>query len=106
MWYHAFVSDVYAIVRSIRASAFSRNRHFDAHATPEGLKARRLHRFLKGIERDLESATAVRVRRQGNQWVVMMELASVRLTRAVTLTREEHALLVENPRLAELLQAA
>jgi len=36
------VKDVYAILRSIRAQRFSRNRNFDAHRSAESAEARRL----------------------------------------------------------------
>jgi hypothetical protein len=98
------VSDVYAIVRDIRAQRFSRNRHFEAHTSPASIAARRLHRFLKGIERDLQAATSIEVRSSNGRVVVSMAFNPVRMTRVVSLTSEEHALLVEDPRIAELLQ--
>ncbi len=103
--YHDRVNDVYALVRSLRAATWPRNRHFDAHATPTGAEARRLHRFLRGVERDVLAADSVRARRQedGSSIVVVMEFGAVRLQRVVTLTREEHDLLVEDPRIAARL---
>jgi hypothetical protein len=97
------VSDVYALVRSIRANRFSRNRHFDEHATPEAAAARRLNRFLRGIERDLLTASHVQVRRDGEGYTVWMQFPAVRLSRRVALSPEEHALLVEDSRLGPLL---
>ncbi|HZS38208.1 MAG TPA: hypothetical protein VFF06_15325 [Polyangia bacterium] len=97
------MSDVYALVRSIRANRFSRNRHFDEHATPEAAAARRLNRFLRGVERDVMAASHVQARREGERYVVWMQFVSVRLSRRVALTAEEHALLVEDSRLAPLL---
>jgi hypothetical protein len=94
------VSDVYALVRSLRAATWSRNRHFDAHATPTGAEARRVHRFLRALERDLHAADAVSVRRQRNAFEVKLSFPAVRLERVVTLTAEEHAMLVEDARLA------
>jgi hypothetical protein len=97
------VSDVYALVRSIRANRFPRNRHFDEHATPEAAEARRVNRFLRGVERDLLAASEVRVRREGVRYAVSMKFPEVRLTRRVVLGPEEHALLVEDARLGPLL---
>jgi hypothetical protein len=97
------VSDVYALVRSIRDKRLPRNRHFDEHATKSGAEARRVHRFLRGVERDLLAAQAVDVVRDGARWRVTMRFPSVRLRRVVSLTLDEHAILVEDPRVAELL---
>jgi hypothetical protein len=98
------VNDVYALVRSLRAATWSRNRHFEAHATPTGAEARRVHRFLRALERDLHRADAVSVRRRlPDAFEVKMSFPAVRLERVVTLKREEHALLVEDARLARRL---
>ncbi len=97
------MSDVYAIVRWIRENRFSRNQHFDEHATAAGVAARRLHRFLRAIERDVMAASLVQVRRSDGGFSVSMEFPEVRLTRVVSLTTEEHALLVEDPRIAARL---
>jgi hypothetical protein len=95
--------DVYALVRSIRENRWSRNRNFDEHEGPAGAEARRLHRFLRGVERDVRSAGVVRVRRRDGGYTVSMGFPEVRLTRSVALTDEEHALLAEDPQLARLL---
>jgi hypothetical protein len=98
------VNDVYDLVRSLRAATWPRNRHFDAHATKSGAEARRLHRFLRGVERDLLAADRVLVRERDGGIVVEMGFEAVRLSRVVSLTRQEHALLVEDPRVATLLR--
>jgi hypothetical protein len=97
------VNDVYALVRSLRAATWSRNRHFDAHATPTGREARRVHRFLRALEHDLQGAAGVSARRHGAAFVVKMSFPAVRLERVVTLTAEEFALLNENALLATRL---
>ncbi len=99
------MNDVYALVRSLRDNSFPRNRFFDAHATPSGAAARRLHRFLRGVERDVLSADRVIVHARADGGVTV-ELAfdAVRLSRSVVLNAEEHALLVEDARLAPKLQ--
>ena len=98
------MNDVYALVRSLRAATWPRNRHFDAHATPTGAEARRLHRFLRAFERDVRAADSVRVERVGDGGVrVAMAFGAVRLSRVVTLSREEHALLVEDADMAARL---
>lgn len=99
------MNDVYDLVRSLRAATWPRNRHFDAHATATGAEARRLHRFLRAVERDVLAADSVRVRAEGDGVVVIeMAFEAVRLSRVVSLTREEHALLVEDKKIAERLQ--
>jgi len=101
------VSDVYALVRSIRENRFPRNQHFEAHQAPIAAEARRLHRFLRAVERDLRAATSIEVRPgDAGGVVVKMRFPKVRLSRVVALTAEEHALLVEDSRLARLLQPA
>jgi len=99
------VNDVYALVRSLRAATWPRNRHFDAHATPTGAEARRLHRFLRALERDILAADSVNVRHGSDGIVVRLAFPSVRLERVVTLSPEEHAMLVEDARIAARLAA-
>ena len=98
------MNDVYALVRSLRAATWPRNRHFDAHATPTGAQARRLHRFLRAVERDVRAADSVKVRRHDSGVVVEMAFGAVRLSRVVTLSAEELQLLVEDPDMATRLQ--
>ena len=100
------MSDVYALVRSIRDKTWSRNRHFEAHETPAAAEARRLHRFLRAIARDVLAAAHVEVRREGDRFALSMQFPSVRLHRKVALSVEEHALLIEDARLRELLEPA
>ncbi len=97
------MNDVYALVRSLRAATWPRNRHFEAHATPTGAEARRLHRFLRGVERDVRAADTVRVRKNGDGVTVEMAFGAVRLSRVVTLSPQEHALLVEDADMAARL---
>src|SRR4029079_19267081 len=88
-WHHVAVADVYAVVRSIRENRLPRNRHFDAHQGPLGEEARRLHRFLRAVERDLRAASALWVRANpGGGVVVAMQFPPVRLSRVVALTVE------------------
>jgi hypothetical protein len=97
------VNDVYRLVRSLRAATWPRNRHFEAHATPTGREARRVHRFLRAVERDVLAADSVRVRRTDGGVIVEMAFGAVRLQRMVSLTHEEHALLVEDEKMAARL---
>jgi hypothetical protein len=103
------VPDVYALVREIREKRLPRNRNFDAYETADGAEARRLHRFLRGIERDLLAAEEVSVEPpqengQKRQWRITMRFPSVRLRRIVSLTEDERAILLEDPRVALLLR--
>lgn len=97
------MNDLYAMVRSIRERRWSRNRNFDAHATAEGAQARRLHRFLAGVEHDVLGASEVKVTQRGDRYLVAMSFDKVRSRRVVVLDAEEYALLVENPRIAALM---
>ena len=97
------MSDVYALVREIREKRWPRNRFFDAHATARGAEARRVHRFLRAVERDLLTAEQVVVEREADRWRITMRFPSVRLSRVVLLGADEHALLVEDPRVARLI---
>jgi hypothetical protein len=97
---------VLALVRSIRAERLPRNRHFDVHQSVEGHAARRLHRFLRGVERDLMRAHGVGVSAAGDQLHITLEFPEVRSRRVVALTPEEFALIVEDAALRERLAAA
>jgi hypothetical protein len=99
------VNDVYALVRSLRDKRFPRNRYFDEHATPSGIAARRLHRFLRAVERDILNADCVVVRARAEGGIaVELSFAAVRFSRRVMLTADEHALIVEDARIAARLQ--
>ena len=103
--YHNGVNDVYALVRSLRDKRFPRNRFFDEHATPSGVAARRLHRFLRAVERDILNADRVVVHQRAEGGIsVELSFAAVRFSRRVTLTAGEHALLLDDARLAARLQ--
>ncbi len=97
------MSDVHALVRSIRGLTFSRNRNFEAHQNRASAEARRLHRFLRTVERDLLTARQVSVTRTGDRFVVEMVFPTVRMRRAVVLCAEDFALLTENEQLAAVL---
>jgi hypothetical protein len=90
-------------VRSIRAERLPRNRHFEVHQSADGHAARRLHRFLRGVERDLLRAREVGVSAEGDQLRITLEFPEVRSRRVVALTAEEYALLIEDPALRERL---
>jgi hypothetical protein len=99
------VSDVYALVRDLKENRFPRNRNFDAHTLPVSEEARRLLRFLRGVERDVRAAEVVRVERaDGGSYTVTLAFPAVRLTRVVSLTAGEYGLLVEDEALAARLQ--
>ena len=92
-------SSARSVPRRGRAIATSRRTR-----PPTGAEARRLHRFLRGVERDVRAADTVRVRRSdGGGVTVEMAFGAVRLSRVVTLSREEHALLVEDADMATRL---
>jgi hypothetical protein len=100
--------DLYAIVRALRREELPRNRHFELHATPEVRAARRLHRFLRGVEKDVRRATEVRVapRPGGPPGSVRLELrhAALRARRTIDLDAHAHALLLEDSDVASALR--
>jgi hypothetical protein len=95
--YEPVSEPVYDLVRSLRANALPRNRHFDAHASATGAAARRIHRFLRGVERDLRLATTIQLETgEGGQRLLTLEFAAVRLRRVVALSPAEYSILAEN----------
>lgn len=98
------MDEVYRLVRALRASQLPRNQHFELHATVIARAARRLHRFLRGVERDLRRATEVRVLRRpdGSARIELVE-APLRFRRTVELDARAHALLLENSENASAL---
>ena len=99
------MSDVYALVRSIRDKRLPRNRFFDEHASLDGAEARRVHRFLDGLRHDLLAAEVVELERDDaeQRWRITMRFPPVRCYRVVSLNDDEHAILVEDPRIAARL---
>jgi hypothetical protein len=97
--------EIYRIVRALRRKELPRNRHFELHATREVAAARRVHRFLRGVEHDLRRATEVRVARRPDG-TIRLELAhaSLRACRTVDLDARAHALLLEDAELAAALR--
>jgi hypothetical protein len=89
---------IYEIVRALRRKELPRNRHFELHATPAVRAARRMHRFLRGVERELGRATAVRVLPLAGG-AVRLELhhETLRARRTIDLDPRAHALLLEPP---------
>lgn len=95
---------IYAMVRSLRANQLPRNRHFDAHAGADGAAARRIHRFLRGVERDLRLATRIELAdSEGGQRLLTLELGPVRVRRVVALSPTEFSILAENAENAAFL---
>jgi hypothetical protein len=95
---------IYAMVRSLRRNELPRNRHFDAHAGADGAAARRIHRFLRGVERDLRLATRIELTDgEEGQRVLTLELGEVRLRRVVALSPTEFSILAENAENAAFL---
>lgn len=105
---------VVEIVRRMRLEAFSRNRNFDAFAAAndETAHARRLWRYLRGLEQTL-SAHAPRIgvgvsmriemdARGGRR--ITIEVPEVRMRRVANLSAEEYGLLKEHPAAGPLLE--
>lgn len=104
---------LYRIVRRLRDpdQPLSRNRHFATFDAPEGRRALHIHRQLRSLEDDIlsqgdpgrlrviapEGATRVRIE---------VGLPRTRASRTAFLTREELDLLLESPRVGELVRRA
>lgn len=90
-------AEIYELVRAMRAAKLPRNRNFELHTTPIVRQARRVHRFLRSVERDLRRASKVRSfpRPDGG---VHLELSNeaVRARRTLDLDALAHALLLED----------
>lgn len=97
------MSDVYALVRSIRARRLPRNRHFDAHDTRQAAEARRWARLFRALERDLAAASSVELLKSEAGYELKLAFPTVRLSRSVFLTDEELALLSDDPALGNKL---
>jgi hypothetical protein len=97
----ANVSDeVYALVRTFRTNAasgtLSRNRNFEAHATAEARAARRILRFVRGIETDVLRAEQIVVRPTRDGVALELSMPALKLRRTVELDSGTLAILVEN----------
>jgi len=98
--------EIYDVVRALRRRELPRNRHFELHATSVVRAARRVHRFLRGLEQDLKRATEVRVARRPDG-SVRLELGhtALRAWRTVDLDPQAHALLLEDAETGSALRA-
>jgi hypothetical protein len=101
------VSDVYALVRSLRRNELPRNQNFELHATAIAAAARRLARFLRGIERDVRAATDIQLLEvDETQWQIRMQFSRIALERVVCVNAVELGLLCENAEIAARLRPA
>ena len=100
------------VERLLEPSApLSRNRHFHTFETPEGRRALRLARRLRGLARDVrrcaEGGARPRLRLDESSRSVSVELRFEELAgrRTTTLSREEYGLMLRIPGMAERLPA-
>lgn len=102
------------LVRRMRRDAFSRNRNFEAfaRAADDATRARRLWRYLRGLEETLivhapRIGQGVRMtvepRPEGGRRITI-EVPEVRMRRVANLTAEEYGLLKEHPSAGPLLE--
>ena len=97
---------IWQLVRALRANELPRNRHFELHRTATAKKARRIHRFLRGVERDLRRSNDVRVMRREEGGVrIELALATLHARRVIDLDPHAHSLLLEDTALAQRLAA-
>lgn len=110
------VTRILELVARMRRDAFSRNRNFEAFASADadGARARRLWRFLRSLERDLEAARAeatspirLSVHPHGEDGRrLVIEVPALRLRRVAVLSAEEYRLLREHPEARDALDRA
>jgi hypothetical protein len=98
------------VERLLEPSApLTRNRHFHTFETPEGRRALRLARRLRGLARDIrrctERGSRPRLRRDETGQSIRMELRFDDLSgrRLASLSREEYSLLLRIPGVPEQL---
>jgi len=99
---------VYTVVDGLRRGLISRNKQFLAFETPEARRARRVHRRLIGLSREL-LAPGVAVALDpppaaGAPFILTLLRAEVRLRRVAYLAREELRLLCDDPRVRARLR--
>ncbi len=92
------MDETYELVRALRAAKLPRNRNFEAYATPAGKRARRIHRFLLGVERDLARADGVSAEESvGGSLELTLTLPAFSLRRVVQLDVHARALVFGSP---------
>src|SRR5262249_55676035 len=101
----------YRLIERLRQDprALSRNRNFHAFDDPSLLRARRVFRLLRSIERDLLACGqggGVHVAAEGRLVKISVSLGSVSGTRTAFLHPREFDLLLSNPDIREILLAA
>lgn len=100
------MSELYHLVKRLREEGLSRNRDFDALSQPIARRARRIDRWLRGLERDLRRSASVTVTPVDCGAHIVLAMPALSSRREVVITREELALLARDPVLAALLGAA
>jgi hypothetical protein len=99
--------EIYRLVRDLRAARLPRNRHFEVHATDEARAARRIHRFLRAVERDLRRSSEVRVSRRPDGSVRLeLGIPALQARRTIELSANAHAVLLEDTETASVLARA
>ncbi len=110
------VGSALELVKRMRRDAFSRNRNFDAfaRADAEGVRALRLWRYLRALERELTEAgprvgtgvqLRVEARAEGGRRITI-EVPGVRMRRIAVVSAEEYELLREHPDARAVLDRA
>ena len=107
------VTSVLELVARMRREAFSRNRNFDAfaRADADAARARRLWRYLRSLERDLETVGKLGLQLtidslEDGRRRITIDVPQVRIRRMAILSAEEYALLKEHPDARAILDEA
>jgi hypothetical protein len=98
----------YRLIERLRQDpgAFSRNKNFHAFEDPELVRARKIFRHLRAVERDLLAfgrAGGVTVSPEARGVRISVRLDAISGTRTAFLTAREFSLLLENPEIRALL---
>ncbi|MEO6950919.1 MAG: hypothetical protein ABI321_03820 [Polyangia bacterium] len=100
------MDEIYELVRALRAAVLPRNRNFDTYASAAGKRARRIHRFLLSVEKDLARAEGVSAKEGvGGALELTLLLPALGLRRVVQLDSHARALLLESEQGRERLAA-
>ena len=100
------MAEIYELVRALRGAVLPRNRNFDAYASAAGKRARRIHRFLLSVEKDLARAESVTATEGADGALELtLMLPSLGLRRTVQLDRHARTLLLESTQAQERLAA-
>jgi hypothetical protein len=108
------VANVLELVGRMRRAELSRNQSFDTFVDADGMRARRIWRYLRSLEADLRELGArtglgvvirVEPRPEGGKRITI-EVPEVRIRRIGVVSAEEYELLRQHPDVRAVLDVA